>query len=306
VRLAIKKVLESEGKRVAISAFVGRGAEAFLPNPKGMTLICWPKDGNSTNPTVLRRIKQRGAKVFFADRLHMKLYWAPTGAVITSANLSTGALGKGGLKEVGVHMPAGAVDIKRVIESLSMRPFNKKDMARLDRTQCASARHHPEHKKVCTFRQWLDLPSRPEWRLALVTGTCECSESAKRYTQLTHQRHEPSDFLGTGAATDYSEGDRVLCLTWNGGTDKPTQCSWMWVDRVVSVSKRDHAAYDPETPYQALQVSSSVHYPPPPFSLDSKIKAAIRKAVVAYGFNKATWTVRVPPALIALIAKHYH
>ena len=89
VRQAIIRLFRSsKGHRVAISAFVGDGAEAYLPKPKGLQLICWPKAGG-TNPNVLRKLMKRGVEVFFADRLHMKTYWSEDrGAVVTSANLS--------------------------------------------------------------------------------------------------------------------------------------------------------------------------------------------------------------------------
>src|SRR5262245_37865896 len=103
VRSAIVRLFSfSRGRRVAISAFVGDGAEAYLPKPSGIQLICWPKEGG-TNPNALRRLMAKGVEVFFCDALHMKVYWAEgRGAVVTSANLSRNALGAGDLKEVGV------------------------------------------------------------------------------------------------------------------------------------------------------------------------------------------------------------
>lgn len=62
----------SKGRRVAITAFVGDGAEAFLPRPKGLELVCWPKAGG-TNPNALRKLMKRGVQVSFSDSLHMKV-----------------------------------------------------------------------------------------------------------------------------------------------------------------------------------------------------------------------------------------
>ncbi len=103
VRREIIKIFSHGGRRrVAIAAFVGDGAESYLPKPPGLEIICWPKAGG-TNPNTLRRLTKRGAKIRFADRVHMKVYWADGyGAVITSANLSTNALGSGDLKEAGI------------------------------------------------------------------------------------------------------------------------------------------------------------------------------------------------------------
>lgn len=65
IRQEIIQLFKSPGKRrVAISAFVGMGADAYLPNPKGLKLICWPKAGG-TNPDMLRKLIKRGVEVFF-------------------------------------------------------------------------------------------------------------------------------------------------------------------------------------------------------------------------------------------------
>jgi phosphatidylserine/phosphatidylglycerophosphate/cardiolipin synthase-like enzyme len=123
----------SAGRRFAITAFVGEGAEAYLPKPKGLNLICWPKEGG-TNPDVLRRLAKRGANVFFADALHMKVYWSEDqGAIITSANLSTYALGSGNLKEIGILLPPRILNVDRLIQTLKIRPMTKSELRDFDR-----------------------------------------------------------------------------------------------------------------------------------------------------------------------------
>ncbi|MET0645175.1 MAG: hypothetical protein ABW208_01055 [Pyrinomonadaceae bacterium] len=94
----------SKGRRVAVVAFVGDGAEEYVRKPEGLHIYCWPKEGG-TNPNALRKLIRLGAKVHFADSLHMKVYWTEDrGAIITSANLCTNALGSGDLKEIGVRL----------------------------------------------------------------------------------------------------------------------------------------------------------------------------------------------------------
>jgi phosphatidylserine/phosphatidylglycerophosphate/cardiolipin synthase-like enzyme len=134
VRKAIARLFsESKGNRVAISAFVGEGADLFLPKPKGLKLICWPKAGG-TNPNALRKLMQSKVKVFFSDSIHMKVYWAEDlGVVITSANLSNNALGSGNLREIGVQLPKGALDMERVMASIKPCPISKQELHRLDR-----------------------------------------------------------------------------------------------------------------------------------------------------------------------------
>src|SRR5437762_14119761 len=73
-------------RRVALVAYVGEQAEAFLPDPPGLTVICALEPG-STSPDVLDRLNRRGATVMSSERLHMKVYWSSLrGCVICSAN----------------------------------------------------------------------------------------------------------------------------------------------------------------------------------------------------------------------------
>ena len=75
VRQELRRLFStSDGRRVAISAFVGYGAQAYLPRPEGIELLCWPKPG-STNPNAIAELKELGIDISFADSLHMKVYW---------------------------------------------------------------------------------------------------------------------------------------------------------------------------------------------------------------------------------------
>ncbi len=90
IRNAIQELFsDPKRRRVALVAFVGSDAEAYLPYPEGLELVCWPKAG-ATDANVIGRLLKRGAVVKFSDNLHMKVYWAAgKGAIITSANLSS-------------------------------------------------------------------------------------------------------------------------------------------------------------------------------------------------------------------------
>ena len=118
IHAKIKSILgqpKNGERRVAIVAYVGEHAPAYLPQPKGLSLICCPAPG-ATSAAALRRIMHAGANVRFAERLHMKVYWSQArGCIITSANLSSSALGASGLKEAGVFLPPGSVDIDELI-----------------------------------------------------------------------------------------------------------------------------------------------------------------------------------------------
>ena len=71
---AIKDVLaepQSHDRRTALVAFVDGAAEAFLPDPEGLEIVCWLQPG-STDALALERLQKRGAKIFKSERLHMK------------------------------------------------------------------------------------------------------------------------------------------------------------------------------------------------------------------------------------------
>lgn len=55
----IKRIFQApQTRRVAITAFVGDGAESYLPAPAEIRLVCWPKAGG-TSPRALRRLMKR-------------------------------------------------------------------------------------------------------------------------------------------------------------------------------------------------------------------------------------------------------
>ena len=66
VRKAIVDLLaRPTARRVVVVAFVGDGAEAYLPHPKGLDLVCCPSP-SGTNPNTLRLLRSRGVRVFFS------------------------------------------------------------------------------------------------------------------------------------------------------------------------------------------------------------------------------------------------
>ena len=112
VRKEVKRIFSQErGRRVALVAFVGRSAEAYLPRPAGLELVCWPQ-APGTNPATIEFLLRRRVNIRFAKRLHMKVYWTRSkGAVIASTNLSTNAYGAGALHEAGVFVPSASIKI---------------------------------------------------------------------------------------------------------------------------------------------------------------------------------------------------
>lgn len=114
---AIKHVFadpQPRDRRVALVAFIGRAAQAFLPDPEGLEIVCWLQSG-STDALTLHRLRKRNAKIYKSKGMHMKVYWSSRrGCVICSANASSQALGAGTQKEAGVWLPANVVDIERL------------------------------------------------------------------------------------------------------------------------------------------------------------------------------------------------
>lgn len=136
IHSAIKRLFSepsTQDRRVVLVAYVGGGAELYLPYPKSLHVICSPSPGG-TDPDTLRRLIKRGAKVEISYKLHMKVYWSHSrGCVLLSANAPSSALGLGGLKEAGVYFPPGLLDIDRLIKYASSRLVRQSDLHKLDR-----------------------------------------------------------------------------------------------------------------------------------------------------------------------------
>jgi hypothetical protein len=102
IKAVLKKSKDAGERRVVLVAYIGASADKFLSDPEGMEITCWLQPG-ATSAEALERLAKRGAKLFHAPDLHMKVYWSSIrGCVIGSANASASALGAGGLKEAGV------------------------------------------------------------------------------------------------------------------------------------------------------------------------------------------------------------
>jgi hypothetical protein len=294
----------SNGRRVAISAFVGEGAEAYLPKPAGLELICWPKEGG-TNPDVLRRLMKRGAKVSFVDSLHMKLYWSEDlGAVLTSANLSTNALGSGNLKEIGILLPSEQIDIERVIESLKKRPLTGLELRRLDRRHKDYAKRNRragQRARISSFEEWYKSPFRPKWKLGWYDSTGTIAKEAKRISKQKYNVSEPKDYLDARRG-DYMENDWVLRFN----IKKPSAVDWLFVDFMVKVPETEKG-YDRKYPFQAIQVWTAKKYPPYPFRIDQVFKHAFADASTAFGLDriKCSKTCESPKRLLQLISQRF-
>jgi hypothetical protein len=100
-----------QGRRLYCAvAFWGRGAADSLGLPRvgqGLKIICNLSMGG-TNPTEIRLLLGRGAKVKQFDTLHAKVYIGDDEMLVTSANASNNGLGFEGLPQ-GTWIEAGAI-----------------------------------------------------------------------------------------------------------------------------------------------------------------------------------------------------
>lgn len=314
IRKAITHLFSTaKGRRVAITAFVGADAENYLTKPKGIELICWPKAGG-TNPYAIWQLKKQGVKVYFADSLHMKLYWTEDrGAVVTSANLSTFALGSGGLKEIGVLLPSGSVDIDRVLEKIDYQKATETAIEKLEVAHKNYAKqnvnNYPKKANSNTFAQWYKA-RKPEWKLMPLAEEEDlklCS-SAKTLLKVEHGKTSCYQIFQMikGDEKYYKENDWLFGFSEAKKSLLPM--SWTFAHYIVKIPSTDKAIYDPEWPRQLLQVAPLRAYDSPPFSIDSGFKKAFRLALDDFGgvskVNNAR-TKRPSEKLLTLIYKHY-
>lgn len=286
----------SKGRRVAITAFVGEGAEAFLRKHAGIELICWPKEGG-TNPSAIRELVRLKVKVYFADSVHMKVYWTEDkGAIITSANLSTNALGAGDLREIGVRLRSGDVDIERIIASLKPRPVSPAELRALERRHKlyaarnrGAARPRPQR---ATYADWYESRLRAEWK---IFSWYDYGHYSKVALERTRREYSADHFHWSVAVQDDKYRKADWLLTYRVRRNSVTNIDWVYADFIVRVPRSDKKAYDPANPLELVQVWPLRRYEPPPFRLDARFRKAFTRAASQYGLSKLEILKRPKP-----------
>jgi len=282
---AIRGVLQAPAKherRVALVSYVGGQAEAFLPDPKGLEIICALKPG-ATSAEAIQRLQTRGATVRQSSRLHMKVYWSSArGCIICSANASANALGRQGLKEAGVWLPRGSVNVDELLRyarPVLIRDSDLKKLARANDVVAAAVRQRVEPGERPSFTEWLQMAGHKPWKLACWTEeSLVVAKLAKSKARTTFGVGELHDAI-SGRKGQYGQGDWLLCSRLPAGV----RADWMYVDFVVRVPRSDRRAYDASAPYHAVQVNAPSRYPYPPFRLDRGFREALKKAVKEVG-----------------------
>jgi hypothetical protein len=301
---------KSSERRVAIVAFVGALADAYLPRPDGLELICWPK-APGTNPKAIRTLIRRGVVVKFAARVHMKVYWSESsGAVVASSNLSTNAYGAGNLHEAGVAIASTAIDIDRLVAKLKPRVVTEAALQRLEREWASEATRmglKAPKNRADTFLDWLSQAKRKQWFLhAFETYGGAPSHRLRAIAKEETGRSAVTDWLFC-KRSELRSGDFVLCLNV-GSRTKPLVEKWVFIHRVALVGRKDKQ-HEPRWPFQAGQLYPSEACPPRPFEIDGVLRRAFRATFKELEGNDTGFsvdrTLRPSRRLLSILEKHY-
>ena len=217
----------------------------------------------------------------------MKVYWSETGGVVvTSANLSTNALGVGDLKEAGVLLGPESLDIDELLAPLSLRPAAP-ELHALDLAHRDYYRRHPQRQKhsQASFAQWFRTPARQEWKLLVCEEFCDemISRASRDYSQ-TEIGREPTAWAWSAKRT-VKENEWVLCAALR--REDSVNFGWLYIDHIQKVPPGD-GAYSKHYPYELVQLRPLKTYEPPPFAVDLKFKKAFRDAAAKLEITSET------------------
>lgn len=280
IRNTIRRIFsKGKGRRVALAAFVGEDAPAFLPNPKGIELVCWP-NGAGTNPDAIRKLRKLKVKVMFSPRMHTKLYWAQgVGAIVTSANLSKNALGEGNLHELGVLIAAEAIDIKALLKSIHPQKVTTRSMRQLDKDYDSHRKRNPTfpRTKRLDFMSWYNSEAPRSWKLVCYEeGTPQVPPSMRPWVRAEGGAIRDTKVMSISIGL-YKDDDWILCFT-RTKAGKPKSLDWMYAHRVSKVPVNERKAFNDGSPFQVIQVHPTRVYGSPPFNVqDSKLRATLEQ-----------------------------
>jgi hypothetical protein len=310
IRREIRRLFQLErGRRVALVAFVGKSAEAYLPRPQGLELVCWPH-APGTNAATVKKLLRMKVDVRFAQRLHMKVYWTESqGAIVASSNLSTNAYGTGRLHEAAALLSSSSVDIDALLTAVQPTTVTKAALAKLAKASTRPPTGPPGLSEQWTFDDWLRLGRRPSWRLSCHEGPGAAAsrrlrEAAKEEGTSRVIQHA---FCRKGELSP--EDFALLVNVGSGRRRKAVVTSWLFVHRVVPVARNDRQ-YLADWPFQAGQLHRDAACPPPPFALDRAFRKAVRATCTALGADARNEfsierTSRPGKKLLAELEKQY-
>jgi hypothetical protein len=268
----------SRDRRVVLVAYIGKDYAKFLPDPEGIEIICNPTAG-ATSVAAVDDLMKKTASVYFSDKLHMKVYWSKSrGCLFTSANLSTNALGVRGLKEAGVFVKAGMVNVDKLIAEA--QAYAVKD-EHIEKLRLGEERHRralaaagmADEGNGFQYLDWFthSVSARTPWKVGDYIGDMEVPEAAKDILKTSYNRNEPTNYLGVTKKHLVRERDWILQFEYEYGTTRQARkLEWMTVDFVCPSS---------DEPFIAVQAHSLAKYERPPFPLTPQFKAAFQSAV---------------------------
>jgi hypothetical protein len=223
------------------------------------------------------------------------VYWAEaSGAVITSANLSTNAFGAGGLKEFGIRLSDSELDIDKLLRLVKPRKVTQSELRKLAIEHRRYWARNPPGKKKHEpgfFDTWLWDGAADPWKVGIWFEKTEWTETALAAAKSEYGREPEGGGIG-GKKNSYVEGDWILEVCRSG--NKLSRYEWMYVDRVVSLNKQE--AVISGWPFQAISVysTSDKRRTAVPFRIDSAFRKAFEVAACEYGFEKLRHLSRLP------------
>jgi hypothetical protein len=132
-----------------------------VADAKGLVIYC-ADNPVGTHPDGIQDLLHAGARVWFVNRLHAKVYWSSaSGALIGSPNLSTNALGESGLFETLYDVEG--IDINGLLRAMKLhaRPVEVTPRV-LEQFRRACARAEGRVPRIAV-RRAEDVPTFEEW-----------------------------------------------------------------------------------------------------------------------------------------------
>jgi len=158
----------------------------------------------------------------------------------------------GGLKEAGVLLGPGELDINRILKQLTRRSAER-ELQLLDRQHkrfYSQVGWNTRIRATPSYKEWFDSPARSRWKILLFsTVSNKLSDVATKGVREEFGR-KPHDWIWSERPT-VRETDWVLCGFI--ARRKLQRLSWLFAERVIAVPKSDRYYYR-EFPYEVVQI----------------------------------------------------
>ncbi len=214
--------------------------------------------------------------------MHIKLYWtSDKGSVITSANLSSNALGSGGQLELGAYLQPGQVNIEKVLSHIQAKSVSPTALRNLELAHHEYIKRNPQEHistpDTRNFNKWFESKPREPWKFS-VWDVASIKLSSRAKSLLINEFGSSSCYEWMSADKgDFNDNDWILCLR-----ETPNRLggiTWMFAHHVVPVPQVERKKLNGGYAAQVLQVGTLKRYEKPPFSLvGKKIQQAVRNA----------------------------